>query len=360
MSQRSCSIFTLLAVVAIAALIGIGLWRSRAEGTPLVSVQATPRGVMGTACKFTAVARFNQLYLAEDALDAAEQQVRGVESLMSVHLAGSEIDRFNAAAAGAPFPLTADTLSVLTQARRLAEATDGAFDVTCYPLVRLWSAAGKAGRVPDPRELAEALKRVGIQHLQFDPCGVTKLVEGVEADLGGIAKGYAVDKALLTIKSAGLAGGLVEIGGDLRCFGATDRRKPWVIGIRHPFAKDKTCGTLLLSEAAVATSGDYERSFEIDGRRYSHILDPRTGLPVEYVPSVTVVSRAGTSRHASAAEADAWATALSVMGPSGMECVEGIEGLEAMMVLGTPQELEIRKTSGFEALLEPGTKVELD
>lgn len=364
--KRASSAATVLALAGIAVLIGIGLWRSQHEAPPLRSWRATPADVMGTRWELTAVARFDDADCAEGALAAAEQAVRDVESLMSVHLDGSELARFNAAAAGAPFPLTADTLAVLAQARRLAGATDGAFDVTCRPLVKLWSAARKSGRLPAEEQIAAAMRPVGMQHLQIDPHGVTKLVEGVELDFGGIAKGYAVDRSLLTLKAAGVVGGLVEIGGDLRCFGATEQRRKWVVGIRHPFDRRRQCGYLALSDAAVATSGDYERFYEIDGRRYSHIVDPRSGLPVEHIPSVTVVSLGQGARAASCAEADAWATALSVLagvlkpGDALETYLHDRDGLEAMIVAGTPEGCEVFATPGFADLLKPGTKIELD
>lgn len=364
MSKRATSIATALAVAAIAALICIGLWRSQDEAAPLVLVKTAALGLMDTDWQMQAVTRFDQADSAEDALGAAEEQIREIELLMNAHDANSEISRLNAAAAGAPFPLTADTLTVLSQARRFYEATDGAFDVTCGPLVKLWSRSRQAE--PAAEAVSNALDRIGTHHLRFDPEGVTKLVEGLQVDLGGIAKGYAVDRAVQTLQSAGLPGGCVEGGGDLRCFGTTEARRAWVVGIRHPFAKGKKCAYLRVRNAAVTTSGDYARSYEISGRRYSHIVDPRTGRPVAGTPSVTVVSLATESHRPSAIEADAWSTGLSVlaaaMGPERAlkTYLDQQDGLEAMIVVGTPERHELFVSDGFEALLVPDTKIELD
>jgi len=360
MSKKVGSIAAGLGVASIAALAAIGFWRSRGAHPPLVSFGRTPSVVMGTAWHMTAVAQFDHSERAHEALDRAEREVRDIESLMSVHLRDSEISRFNAASSGVPFPLSADTLTVLTQAQRFAEVTDGAFDVTCYPLVRLWAEAREANRLPTAEEIARARRRVGMFHLRFDPDGVTKLVDGVQVDLGGIAKGYAVDRALLAIKSAGLPGGMVNIGGDLRCFGTTETRSPWRIGIADPFREGKLCTSLALHDAAVATSGDYARFYEIAGHRYSHILDPRQGLPVEQTHSVTVISLATKEAPASAAKADAWATALTVLGPSGLSRLDEQKRLEAIVITGSPEDPEVFLTPGFQALMAPGAKIEFD
>ncbi|GAH78550.1 unnamed protein product, partial [marine sediment metagenome] len=189
-----------------------------------------------------------------------------------------------------------------------------------------------------------------------------KRIDAASIDLGGIAKGYGIDCAARAMIDAGAAVGQVNVGGDLRCFGTTGHRKAWPVKIRHPFDKADICGTLLLTDAAVATSGDYHRYFEIAGVRYSHIVDPRTGaaLPQGHASSVTVVSVTTESSPPSATATDAWATALSVLGPDGLKLINGRPGLEAMIVTGSPKDHKIHMSKGFEALLEPGTQVKLD
>jgi len=231
---------------------------------------------------------------------------------------------------------------MLIAARDAAEATDGAFDVTCRPLIELWRDAGKHGTLPEVarREEARASSRWKLITLLTD--GAVKQSDTARVDLGGIAKGYAIDRAVEIVRRADPSGGLVDIGGDLACFGKPADRKFWSVDLRDPFSEEPL-GTLQLGEGAACTSGNYERFAEIEGRRYSHILDPRTGMPAEAVPSVTVVSR-------SAMTADIWATALSVLGPDGFGRLP--EGVEALIVTGDSQAERIFATPGFRALLK--------
>jgi thiamine biosynthesis lipoprotein len=271
---------------------------------------------------------------------------------MSVHLADSALSRFNAAGAHEPVLLPEELVRVLRSAERMASATDGAFDATCRPVIELWRDAGKTDRKPQAEQIAAALRRVGTRHLALGDGVATKRVEGLELDLGGIAKGYAVDRAADLLQSCpGAGGGIVNAGGDLRCFGRNPRGRAWKVGVQHPF-REGLCGTLSLTDAAVATSGDYRRYVEIGGRRYSHIVDPRTGRPVEHAHSVTVVSMGALGRRPSATDADGWATALSVLGPEGLGRIEAEPGLEAMIVTGTPARPEVHMTARFRMLLQ--------
>jgi thiamine biosynthesis lipoprotein len=164
----------------------------------------------------------------------------------------------------------------------------------------------------------------------------------VRVDLGGIAKGYAVDKAIEAMREARVAGGMVDVGGDLRCFGRPPAGQTWSVQVRDPFASG-VLGKFQLKGSAVCTSGGYTRFVEIDGRRYGHIVDPRTGLPVDHVASVTVVAP-------TALAADVWATALSVHGQRGLEMLP--EGAEALLVTGNASAPKLVGNGRFPAAIQ--------
>ena len=270
---------------------------------------------------------------------------------MSAKLADSELSSFNASPAGKIVELSSPLMEVLRRAMEISARSDGAFDVTCRPVLQLWKQAGKAGRLPDETALRDALQRVGYTKIKLRETGAEKQTEGVSVDLGGIAKGYGIDRALEAIRDSGCEGGLVDVGGDIRCFGRSRSGRKWRIGIRNPFdpRSEKMLAVAALDDGAVCTSGNYFRFTEIDGRRYSHIVDPRTGRPVDAAPSVTVVAP-------TAITADAWATALSVLGADGLARLEKEEGVEAMMIVGGAENAEVRMTPGMEKLLvEPPT-----
>ncbi len=349
-------------VMLLAVLTVVSVLRLRCDSASPVLLSSQPVGIMGTECELAVVVDgFGRNERANTALARAEAALRDVEARMSVYLDASELSKLNKAPAGRSIPLSPELMNVLSAAGQFHRQTKGAFDVTCYPLIQLWKRC-KAERLPSERELAETLKRIGMKNLQIAPDGVTKLADGVMVDLGGIAKGYAIDRAIEAMIQAGAVGGTVNVGGDLRCFGLGGDGKPWPVKIRHPFDKSRICATLSVTEAAVATSGDYHRYFEISGKRYSHIVDPRTGmaLPAGYAPSVTVVSLPAGGARPSAAVADAWATAVSVLGPEGIELINAHPGLEAMIITGTPDKYEIRMSKGFQSLLSPGSQVNLD
>jgi thiamine biosynthesis lipoprotein len=256
---------------------------------------------------------------------------------MSFWLHDSEISRLNAAEADVDIPLSPRTLDVLHAARKASMATSGAFDVTCRPLLDLWKQAGKRGQKPSEAELAEARSSVGWRHIELTPQGAVKHQREARLDLGGIAKGYAVDRAVEALQHAGLVGGIVDVGGDLRCFGDSTDGSEWAGEIRNPFGEG-SLARLRFRDRGVCSSGNYARFTEIEGHRYSHIVDPRSGWPADAVPSVTVIA-------ATALEADIWATALSVLGEAGLDLLPG--GVDALLVVGTRQSHRMLVTVGF-------------
>jgi thiamine biosynthesis lipoprotein len=298
---------------------------------------------MGTDTTLKAVIRADQAERGRKALWAAESALRQVDERMSVWKGDSELSRFNAAPARRIMPLSADTLEVLRAARDFAAKSDGAFDVTCWPILQLWKRAEKEDRVPSSAEIQQVVDLTGWRWITLHEVGAEKLRDGVGIDLGGIAKGYAVDQAIRAMQKEGVDGGLVQCGGEIRVFGRPEHEGGWRVGIRNPFSNDR--GTLsqalLLNDAAVSTSGDYERYFTICGIRRSHIVDPRNGSPVDNVAQATVVG-------ATATISDGWSTALTILGPEGFERLP--PGVEAMLIAGTEQNPQVTRTVGFEKL----------
>ncbi len=351
-----------IAAAGLAILAALGLWYLHSQSGRLEASSHSPGGIMGTECVLTAVTRCSERARGSVALTTAEDALRDVESRMSRRLSASELSLLNAAPAGRLVRLSPETLEVLQISKKLTLQTAGAFNVTCLPVIELWKRAAKTGRTPTETELIQARHKRGWRHIELLKNGARKRIDGAAVDLGAIAKGYAIDKAVRAMIDAGAVGGMVNVGGDLRCFGSNEENKPWVVKIRHPFDKTRTCAALSLNDDAVATSGDYHRYYKISGKRYSHVVDPRNGraLPAGHAPSVTVVSLAVGDTPPSATAADAWATALSVLGPDGFKILYDFSGLEALIITGEPGKYEIHTTKGFKPLLKTGTRIELD
>jgi len=232
---------------------------------------------------------------------------------MSTYDEGSELSRFSRHAATTPFPLSADLLAVLARAQEVAALSSGAFDVTVAPLVSAWGfGAGASARDAAPSATALAAP-LGWRRLALDrEAGtVRKAVPGLQADLSGIAKGYAVDRAAGALQALGVERYMVEAGGEVRTRGLNAEGRPWQIAIERPDAWPQQVHRIVpLRDAAMATSGDYRNYYEREGRRFSHEIDPETRAPVAHrLASVTVV-------HEECMFADAMATALIVLGPA--------------------------------------------
>jgi FAD:protein FMN transferase len=198
---------------------------------------------------------------------------------------------------------------VLSYSLNVARKTDGAFDPTVGPLVQLWGFLWKEHRFPASNEIAAARARVGYHLVKLDSREHTIrfLTNGVSLDLNAIAKGYAVDCAIERLRSHGISNAMVRAGGDLRVIGSPPGETAWTVQLEDP-AKSGKRRSIKLRDQALSTSGSYENFFIRDGRRYSHLLDPRTGWPVEGIASCSVIGRTCT-------ESDAWSTALFVLGP---------------------------------------------
>lgn len=337
--------------IVIGLLILVALfaaWRAPSLTGPAdAALGAEPRRIMGTTCRLLAVPPHTQpaaeaVRVAGSALRDAELALRAIEAEMSIFIAESPLSRLNSASAGHHVALPHDTVSVLRASLDAWHATDGAFDVTCRPLSKLWKEAARRRRSPTPEQIALTRSASRWRNIVLDAAGATRTSPDVEVDMGGIAKGYGIDRAVERMRAAGARGGLVEVGGDLRVFGmAPGGRAYWEVQLRNPYGEG-TIASLEIRQGAVCTSGDYFRYVTIAGRRFSHILDPRTGYPVAAAHSVTVVAPDATS-------ADVWATALSVLGRAGLSRLPAKH--EALLVTGDPGKARALATRGFLAVI---------
>lgn len=218
--------------------------------------------------------------------DLAIDEVRRIEAKYSRYRGDSVTGRINASAGSGYIDVDTETGSLLDFAARLFDESAGRFDLTSGVLRRAWDFTAR--RLPAQRDLETLLALVGWSRVQWKAPRLRLPLVGMEIDFGGIGKEYAADRAAGVLRAAGARHGFVNLGGDIRGLGAAPDGTPWSIGIQHPRARAELLGSIELTDAAIATSGDYERYFEQDGRRYSHLLDPRTGWPAQHWQCVSV------------------------------------------------------------------------
>lgn len=279
-----------------------------------------PVGIMGTSCTIAATATSENDVDLNKAIQNAERVIRDVEAKMSNWIDISELSRFNR---GEDVQLSKETIAVLQAAYQAYEQSDGAFDITCRPLIELWKEKGKEGVMPTEKEIQAARDESHWDQYVWEDDTLIRNGETARVDLGGIAKGYAIDLAIESLKQSGVDWAMVDIGGDLYLFNE-NMRKIDRVDIKHPF-QEGSITAVHIKDNAVCTSGNYARYINIEGHKFSHIIDPRSGYPADAVPSVTVIAN-------SAMEADIWATAISVMGKEGLELLP--DGVEAFLIQG--------------------------
>ena len=227
---------------------------------------------------------------ARRAADAAIADVARIEAKYSRYRDDSLTTRINRAAGGAPVPIDEETAALLRYADRCHAMSDGKFDLTSGVLRRLWDFRAAAPRLPEASALAAARALIGWRDVEWDDRAIRLPRAGMEIDFGGLGKEYAADRAATICRERGIASGLVNLGGDVRAIGAQLDGAPWRVGIRDPRAPERAIAGVDVVDAAVATSGDYERFVVIDGVRYCHLLDPATAMPVAYWRAVSVVA----------------------------------------------------------------------
>ncbi len=275
---------------------------------------------------------------AKAASDAAFARIAQLNAVFSDYDPDSELSRLSRTA-GRDVPVTTDLWTVLARAQALAARTEGAFDITIGPLVNLWRHARRKRALPTPEQIAEYRARVGWQKLSLDPVAKSARLAQPEMrlDCGAIAKGYAIDAALQTLRERGLGHALVGGGGDMVAGDPPPGQPGWKIEVASPEGSDLPAEVVVLANRAIATSGDAFQHLEIAGVRYSHIVDPRTGVGLTDHSLVTVLA-------SDCATADSLATAVSVLGPErGARLLEETPGVSARIVRQPAAQVEVAR-----------------
>ena len=290
-------------------------------GEPPVRVERA-RYLMGTICRGTAY--HADPGRAARSLGEAFDAIAELEAVLSTWRLESELSRLNRSAGDGPVRVSIELAGYLDRALRLASATGGAFDPTVGALVEAWDLRGE-GRIPTRGELARALRATGFRHVTLDRSAGTVAYArpGLRVEAGGLGKGYALDRAAAVLRRRGIDAALLDFGGQLLAIGAPPGEEAWEVAVAGPHDRDRPVARVRLRDASLATSGQSERGFRVEGRWIGHVLDPGRGRPVERRGSVTVLAP-------TAAEADAYSTALFVMGPQkGREWLEERPGVKA-------------------------------
>ena len=287
------------------------------------------RKKMGSRFEVTAVHASEQQ--ARQAIEEAYSEIDRLESMISSWQPTSFTSEINRSAGQGPVVVPEELFNLVRRSLKLSQLTGGAFDITFAGVGRLWDFRAQEPTLPDPEAIRQALVHVGFGKVRLDPATKSVALEDPKARIGfgAIGKGYAANRAVFVLKENGIENGVVSAGGDLVAFGRREDGRMWDIGIAHPKFRDEIFAHLPLRDQAVVTSGDYESFIEVEGVRYSHILDPRTGYPVKHLRSVTIVCP-------DAELADGLATAVFVLGPrDGMDLVNDLKLIEALMVDGS-------------------------
>ena len=318
-----------------------------ADGPDTLKRFQTTRIRMGSRFRITLYAETEAR--AAVAVQAALRRVDELNAILSDYEPTSDLNLLcKVSGSGKPVRVSRELMQVLVHAAKVSRQTDGAFDITVGPLVRLWRTARKTRELPTARSIAAAQSRTGFNLVMLDEAtsSVQLMQDGMQLDLGGIAKGYVADEALAAMRSKGVSRALIDAGGDIVVGDPPPDSAGWRIAV-SPLRdeKDADVPLLELANASVATSGDRFQFVEINGVRYSHIVDPKTGLGLTTPSSVTVIAPSGL-------EADSLASAAGVLGPdSGVKLVDTQDNVESLIVTDSADGLRVITSRGFRELL---------
>jgi len=261
------------------------------------------------------------------AIDRAFKEMSRIEAMTSSSIDTNYIARISKESGVTAVNVSPEVFSLMKNSVEVSEKTHGAFDITIGLIKNQWAFDSDHAHVPDILLIHSLLPLVNYRNIQFDHRKIMLTQPGMRIDLGGIAKGYIIDQGVKVLQNEGIKSGIVEAGGDLRIFGHRPYRKMWRIGIRHPReGEGKLIAVLETNETSIATSGDYERYFIQNGKRYHHILDPKTGFPARGCVSVTIVTK-------NALLADGYATGVFVLGPEkGIALIDNLPSVEGVIM----------------------------
>jgi thiamine biosynthesis lipoprotein len=346
-------------IVAVLLLIAAAYFAGKLINQP-VEIDGGYREIMGTFARIIVVADGSRQ--ANACILAGFDEMRRIDSVMSDYRPDSELSKVNREAFAGPVKVSTELFGILQKSVEFSRLTNGAFDITVGPLVDLWRKAGETNSAPDADTLAATKARVGYEKLILDANAMTVkfAVDGMRLDLGGIGKGYAVDKAVDVIQKHGAIAGMVDSGGNIRCFGRPINRTNWLVGIQDPNIADSVeqiadspdaSGLMILKlnpdkiGSAVATSGDYRRFVTVAGKKVSHIIDKSTAAGANKMAGDTIIAK-------TAIEADALSTAVNVLGPDkGLAFIESLPDVECILITPAP-EFQVLKSSGADAYLQ--------
>ncbi len=335
----NCKIKVLIFLV-IAAMLGTLLASCSPKAEKQADMEEVVLGTFGSMRVFATSTK-----KGEAAMEKAFQRIKDIENKMSTSIEESFIHQINEKAGKEAVEVDDDTLFVIKEALSYEDVTNGAFNIGIGSLIDLWGIGKEWQKIPTSEEIQEALKHMDIDQLEIKDHHIYLKDANMMLDLGGIAKGYAVDEAAKTLRESGIESGFVNMGGDIYALGTKEDGSPWMIGIQNPeIGSNGVMAKLPLSNQSIVSSGDYERYFIEDNVHYHHILDPETGYPTDNrLSSVTVVSE-------KAIDGDVLSTAVFVMGlEKGLLFLEELEDIEGVIIT---KDKQVFATSGVKDKLE--------
>ena len=293
---------------------------------------------MGTRFEITVVAPNEEIGYIN--INEAVSEIKRIEKLISSWDENSETSQINKNAGIEPVKVSPELYNLIERAKKISEITDGAFDISYASMDNIWKFDGSMQKKPSELEIQQSVAKVGHERITLDPKSQTVYLRepGMRIGFGAIGKGYAADRAKELLVSKQVKGGIINASGDLTTWGTKTTGERWLVGIANPLSKDKVFSWLPVVESSVATSGNYEKYIVLNGEKYSHIIDPRTGYPTKGINSVSVFAK-----HAELC--DALATAIFIMGrDSGIHLINQMDGVEVVVV---DSENKIHKSSGI-------------